>query len=678
MAAIDIKRWFSDLLEHLQSNRQRQLVVLRGSRSWCDRQLDALYQTDPGLVLISNRHPHRQAVPLASADGLLGGEARLVMLDLYAGLDADVVCIAAGLVRAGGVLLLLAPPLDDWDLARDVFACWQDRVHSKRAWFVEYFFDALARDAQVGLVLNQDGPLPELPAMERLEPTPFVDGQTAEQAEQCRSIEAWLGSTRSGVALLSAARGRGKSTCLGQLADRLGKRGYRILVTASSRRAAAQLLEWAPQVEFVAPDALIAEPRPIDVLVVDEAAKIPQSMLRLLRRFYSRILMASTLGGYEGTGQGFRLRFLAELSADDCLCLELRDPVRWCAGDRLEAWLDRSLMLDAREPGLDSAATGEVRLEWIDTPGDPENRFLIRGVYALLAAAHYRTRPSDLRMLMENPDLKLLVARTGDRVTGAALLNPEGGFDASLCEQVFLGNRRPRGHLLAQMLTAQAGIRYFARDRGLRIQRIAVAREMRRQGLGRRLLDHALAYAKAHEYAYLGASFALDWANAQFWRHSGFALVHVSYAQGKSSGRHSIAVLKPASDSISETIEMLRTRVQRQLPVWMTQFLQFMEAGQAATLLRYAGYRFAADRVERADIEAFGQGNKGFELCFASLQPYVMDCIARSEGSPDPLLIEKAVQNRSWDQLDRSSGSEGRRQLQQRLRGLVAALDKAC
>ena len=44
----------------------------------------------------------------------------------------------------------------------------------------------------------------------------------------------------------------------------------------------------------------------------------------------------------------------------------------------------------------------------------------------------------------------------------------------------------------------------------------------------------------------------------------------------------------------------------------------------------------------------------------------------------DSLLVEKAVQNRNWDLLERESGAEGRKSLQKRLRGLVDGLLKAC
>ena len=150
------------------------------------------------------------------------------------------------------------------------------------------------------------------------------------------------------------------------------------------------------------------------------------------------------------------------------------------------------------------------QLQVVEDPGAADFRESLWQVYRLLSAAHYRTRPSDLRMLMENPDLLLVVARCGQRIVGAVLLNREGGLDARLGKQIFLGRRRPRGHLLAQMLTAQAGIADFAEYRGLRVQRIAVSEDCRRRGLGTCLLERALEIAAGSELDYLGASFALD------------------------------------------------------------------------------------------------------------------------------------------------------------------------
>ena len=72
-------------------------------------------------------------------------------------------------------------------------------------------------------------------------------------------------------------------------------------------------------------------------------------------------------------------------------------------------------------------------------------------------------------------------------------------------------------------------------------------------------------------------------------------------------------------------------------------------------------------------------GNPAGVVIAAELpDPGDMQRIARGGDEPERLLIEKAVQNRAWEECDRAAGSEGRKQLQKRLRGLVAALDKAC
>jgi len=137
-------------------------------------------------------------------------------------------------------------------------------------------------------------------------------------------------------------------------------------------------------------------------------------------------------------------------------------------------------------------------------------------------------------------------------------------------------------------------------------------------------------------------------------------------------------VLRSLAPELDVEIGRLQSRIWRQLPAWMTQFLQGMEAGQVAALLHYAGYEASLNDLEQGEIEAFAHGNKGFELCFVSLQKFIMSRVAQSVGSCDNLLIEKAIQNRDWDRLERETAGEGRKQLQKRLRGLVEAELKAC
>jgi tRNA(Met) cytidine acetyltransferase len=681
MPANDINRWMSALLAQLEFSRQRQLVALQGPQSWCDEQFNKLFRVDASMQLVSNRKLNATAVPFSKADTCLGGEARLVVLDLFDGFNADVLCIVAGLVQAGGVLLLLSPTVKDWNLRTDRYGCWQDQKSSLQARFVEYFFSSLEQDRETGILVTPDfdfSAIDSLPELKALHKTQLEQGQSNGQAHCLQRIEQWVQSGQNGVALINAERGRGKSTCLGLLVKRLQTR-CRILISANSKQTCAQLLQLVPDAEFVAPDRLMQKRLEADLLVIDEAAMIPLPMLHQLARLYPRLVMATTNGGYEGTGQGFMLRFVTALDSKKLMQLSLDKPVRWCQGDQLEAWLNRTLMLKSDRldppPAMDP---GACEMQLLKDPGDPDNFSLLRQVYALLNAAHYRTRPSDLRMMMENPDLLLIAAFQQGVVVGAALLNIEGGLDDDLCREIFLGRRRPRGHLLAQMLTAQAGLKNFAGYRGIRVQRIAVAETHRRRGFGTRLLEFALRYGQENSLDYLGASFALDPETLCFWQQACFSLVHVSYAQGKSSGDQSIVVLRSITPEIDAEIDLLQQRIQRQLPTWMTQFLQYMSADQVSSLLRFADFRTSIDELEQQEIEAFARGNRGFELCFASLQKWVMQRVARSSDESDSLLIEKAIQNRSWDLLERESGAEGRKTLQQRLRRQVDALLKDC
>ncbi|TNF90780.1 MAG: tRNA(Met) cytidine acetyltransferase [Gammaproteobacteria bacterium] len=679
MPAIDIKRWMTTLLAQLRTSRQRQLVLLQGPQAWCDSQLAALSGLDVALLLLSNRSELPAAIAFDKVETCLGSESRLVVMDLFDGFNPDVLCIAGGLVRAAGVLILLSPESENWDTASDRYACWQGGKRSPRAFFVEYFFRSLQLDGEIGIPLTPDTQPGSTPVLPQLEQTLVENGETAEQSVILQQIEKWADGKPGGCILISADRGRGKSTCLGLLAARLQAR-HRLLVSANSRSTAALLLARVPTIEFVAPDQLLRHCPQADLVLIDEAAMIPLPMLRQLTRIYPKLVLATTTGGYEGTGQGFMLRFVADMESRGLQRYRLESPVRWCRGDLLEAWLNRCLLLQAEDDEAveSQQSVDDYTIELLAQPGAAENWPLLRRVYALLNSAHYRTRPSDLRMLMENPDQRLLVAHRDNNVIGVALLNLEGGFSETLCDEIFYGRRRPQGHLLAQMLTAQSGLKRFAGYRGLRVQRIAVAAGCRRRGLGTRLLEYAFELGRDNGLDYMGASFALDPDSASFWQQAGFRLVHVSFARGKSSGNHSVAVLRLINPALEPDIKQLQQRIQRQLPIWLIQFLQTMEAQQVTALLRFADYRYEPAELELQEIEAFASGNKGFELCFASLQRFVMGCIARGADSPDRLLVEKAVQNRDWRLLERESGSDGRRQLQQRLRLQVDALRKAC
>ncbi len=668
--------WLHRLRLQLDQNSQRHLLSCEGSELWCNHLYEKLKQQCDDLLLLSDRAEQEEALTFNRSETLLGREFGFVVVDLFSGLNPDVLCIAAGLVKCGGMLILMSPGAAQWSIVNDRYGIWQDESASADNAFIKYFFQRISFAANAGIQFRQDAGIPEIPAIAEACPTDFIDGKTRDQLAVLNDMDNWLRQSRQRILLVIANRGRGKSTCLGFMVKKMAEDySLSVIATAYSRRSAEMLLAQHQSARFIAPDLIINDQLKADVLVIDEAAMLPSSMLNQLCRQFNRVIMATTTGGYEGTGQGFLLRFIAGLPEDQLSLFELLQPVRWAEDDSLEDWIDNTLLLKPTPGALGTFELDISRCRFT-VCSKPSETIKLSQIYRLMVSAHYRTRPSDFRALMENPDLVPITAEYDQNILGIALLNSEGGLEPALSRQVFLGRRRAKGHLLAQMLTAQAGLQDFACHKGLRIQRIAVDDAQRRQGIGRKLIQNAEAYALENHYDYIGASFAFDAESAGFWQNCGFRLVHIGYGQGKSSGNHSVAVIKGLNPLVDNSIDQLEEKLRSSLPLWLCQFLSQMNVAEVIILLRYSGYRTEITELEKDEIQAFTHGYKGFELCFATLQRVVMQSIAQScsELEVDDWLVEKVIQNREWHRLRPVNGCIGHKSIQNRLRRLVAEL----
>jgi len=304
---------------------------------------------------------------------------------------------------------------------------------------------------------------------------------------------------------------------------------------------------------------------------------------------------------------------------------------------------------------------------------------LLRQVYSLLINAHYRTRPSDLRQLMDNPHQQLLLAEIAGRVVGVVQLNREGGFSKELCEQVFMGRRRPQGHLFAQMITAQAGVRKFACFSGLRVQRIAVDADYRRSGIGRELINSAQQLVQEQQLDYLATSFAIDPGVASFWQTLGFSLLHISSGTGKSSGRQTVAMIRAQSVDVERITSELQYRLKSYLPLWLSGYCRFMYWSDVLAIIGLANIEYEFSLQDEDEIDAFGNGFRGFELSQAVLQKLLINRSSEPGKLADELVrpaIEKIALNRDWKDLPADNGYQGRKELLSRLRLTVQILNK--
>jgi len=297
-----------------------------------------------------------------------------------------------------------------------------------------------------------------------------------------------------------------------------------VFVTAPGRRATDVLFRhaadhWPAQAEasapvFLAPDA-------------------PQN----------KGVFAGTVHGYEGAGRGVATRFrqLLESLPHHSPLFTLEQPLRWPPGDPLEAALNRLLMLDATH----TARCGARTCRWLDRDQLLEHEPYLRAVYALLSEAHYRTRPLDLRHLLDGPNLRVAVIDCGGQPVAAALIADEGQFaDRELVTAIADGTRRPRGHLMPQLLTWQYSLEHACTQRWWRVVRIAVDSTQRREGLGAHLLTWLQEQALVDQVDAVCTSFGADNAVLSFWEASGYQAAYLGHVREATSGAFSVAMVR--------------------------------------------------------------------------------------------------------------------------------------
>ncbi len=664
------------------SRGHRRLLLLTGSGAWCRRAAGSLLdEGDHHHLLWVTAEPWRghPAVTSRQLPSMLGDELEALVFDAWSGFDPDAFGAAAGMVRGGGTVLVLAPPLAEWprhpDPALQRITPWPHDYRGVRSRFLQRLVGLIGENRSI-LTVTEGDPLPELrPPAPAISGDPDVECRTTEQQQAVEAICRVVRGHRRRPLVLSADRGRGKSSALGIASARLLREGReQILVTAPSPRAASALFRQARRllpgsrdsghqlrwnrgtIGFVAPDALLAEPRQADLLLVDEAAAIPAPMLETLLRRHSRIAFATTIHGYEGTGRGFAVRFWERLDrlAPGWRTLHISSPIRWEEGDPVERFTFRALLLDASpadDREVSGAAAGDCAALELDRDRLLNDESLLEELFGLLVLAHYRTRPSDLRNLLDCPDLSVYALLHDGHLAAAALVMREGGMERELAERIWLGRRRVHGHLLAQSLAFHAGFPEAATLRYARIMRLAVHPSVQRRGLGTRLVT---AIAEREERAGLdaiGTSFGATPGLLEFWHRLQFRTARMGLRREASSGSRAALMLRPLSRQGAELCRAMWGRLQEQLPELLRRPLNGLEPETAWHLLQNLPPPVTTlTPGEWRDAASFAFGRRSLQSCLASLRKLVIATAtdrdaATSITAPDrERLIRQIVQ----------------------------------
>ncbi|EGV19037.1 tRNA(Met) cytidine acetyltransferase TmcA [Thiocapsa marina] len=749
------------LQRQAQGAGHRATLLLSGDAHWtanlARRCVAALADQVP--TWLTERSLADGALALRAADRLLGSDLDLLVYDAHSGFDPDGFGAATGAIRGGGLLLLLTPPLADWpdlvDPQAERIAVWPNTAASVGGRFLRRLARLLG--SEPGLIRLEQADLESLSIAQRLisedacvapapndpgRPATASDPNPAEPAtsDQDHAIAAILalahGRARRPL-VIRAHRGRGKSAALGLAAGRLlGERPLRILVTAPRRSAADALFKHAaaalggharasaPDVEtgttpgptappttdgaghahaagslaFVSPADLAAQTPAADLLLIDEAAGIPAPILETLLAGYPRVVFATTVHGYEGTGRGFDVRFRATLDrlTPSWREITLETPIRWADGDPLEALTFRALLLDAAPAPVEEPSAvdpAEIHCERLDRDALIHDEKTLRELFGLLVLAHYQTRPMDLRMLLDGPNVRIYALRWRSHVLAALIVAEEGGFaDPVLREAIFMGRRRPRGHLLPQTLSTHAGLAEAPALRYLRVIRIAVHPALARRGLGRRLLRRLARDARAEGVDLLGASFGATPELIRFWDRCGFRPAQIGTSRNAASGEHALVVLRRLDARGQRFAAAAEARLESRLPVLLAGPLRtvdpvtvaaFVAAIRTAPPLSDSGEPSSSacrDTMDDRELNGFIDGYRSLDATLPILAERVrrrLGACLRAGGIADDdaaLLIAAARQLHGPAELASRFGANGRDALTARIRRAADAL----
>ena len=624
----------------MQRQGVRRLLVISGEADWCEQQARLWQAPLPGDWLwVSEQDCDGLHCAPGALRTLLGQEFRHAVFDARSGFHAEAFAALAGTLVAGSWLLLLTPPWSQWPASVDQDSLrWSDAPQAiATPHFVRHLQHMLQQDAEVA-VWRQGESLQMLPL------TPRPDWQPDGERQQQQILQSLLISP-PGITVLTAPRGRGKSALAGMLVKHSRAR---CIVTAPAKVSVEVLAHFAGEAfHFVAPDALLAacdsDTPQADWLLIDEAAAIPAPLLQRLIHYFPRVLLTTTVQGYEGTGRGFLLKFCAALPQARFYTLD--QPLRWAENDPLERLVDNALLFDEN---VLPAVNGSVVFQPLEQQHWQTQSAQLTAMYHLLASAHYRTSPLDLRRMMDAQGMHFIAAHCQQQICAALWLVDEGGLDAGLAFAVWAGTRRPRGNLVAQSLAAHAGFPEAARLRSRRITRIAVAPSQRRQGIGRQLIAHCASNCDALDF--LSVSFGYTDELWGFWRSCGFQLVRISTQREASSGCYSAMALLPLTPAGQTLVTRAAQRLARDY-WWLRQKLD-----QPLAIVCDEQQQMTADDWD--EVAGFAFAHRSFDAAWPALGRLLADVTLAL-----PALRGAINQQLSASKLSRQLGLSGRKAL---------------
>lgn len=549
------------LLQRLSHNQYRQLVLFCGSQKWAATELNKLTCQASSFLTLSKDPAFNQAQWPEHLHQILGQEFEVAIYDGYSGIIPNKLAALSGTVKAGGILALVLPELEQLNSWCDPgIVTWQNHEQSLTTSPFLTRWQSLFVQLPISIISETNDARLYLPD---LKPASELKLRLGEQDKVIETLTILLAKSQQHI-LLTADRGRGKSSALGLLASKLPEqsfvvcaRQYQAVKSSFTHLAKALGVEYTghektlANLRFCPPDQLLQENISDDIILVDEAAALPVPTLIAIANRFKRCVFASTLVGYEGNGRGYTLRFKRFLAKHypTYQQLTLNTPIRYEQGDPLESCINKLFALDAEFYAPSRLENYEFVT--LSTKCLLANEPLLRQAFSLLVLAHYQTSVNDLRQLLDQPAIKLFAIKQQDHLLGICMVSIEGALKTDSILAITQQNRRPKGHLLPQQLYHLQQQQAFLSYKAARVVRIAIAPEFQSQKLGQQLLQFTEQQLQ-DEVDYFGSSFGCTAQLLKFWQENDYQIVKLGFKQDKASGEYSAIVLKSKNKRIKE------------------------------------------------------------------------------------------------------------------------------
>ncbi|PID65666.1 MAG: hypothetical protein CR975_06300 [Gammaproteobacteria bacterium] len=404
---------------------------------------------------------------------------------------------------------------------------------------------------------------------------------------------------QAGIVHLIGERGSGKSTLLGDFIAKLylqpATASLSICLCSPSAAASANTLQTlnrriAPikinvsreTFQFCPPEKLLAALHSAELIIIDEAATLAKSLIQQVQQHVTeqkkKLILSTTIEGYEGSGQSYRLNYLSPANnankAPACF-IYLKTPKRFAPDDKiyqlgqqLSKPRKTRLYLPSKQvaDGIFCLSTTQLRdYRWTTA------------CFALLRDAHYKTTPNDLARFYDEPAWFMLNIQAGHLVAAIYAISEALPDDLPI-SAITRGTRRTKNAFTHQALIHAYGdidkitntaskfhVKPFAQSQILRISRVATDARYRRQGYATQLLTQLKSRAAAQGFDYLSTSFSASAPTTAFWLAQDFSPARIGLYANKYNHEYALLMLYALTSDSQAKQQLFSAYCARQL-----------------------------------------------------------------------------------------------------------------